>query len=84
MPRLGPELVAQILVGPRIGERAQIVDQGVDPDVHHLLGVPRHRHAPRLPDAAEAEVTEAALDEAARLVVAEPRDHEVRPLVVQS
>ena len=52
--------------------------------VDHLLGIPWHGNAPRLPSPAEAEVLEPALDEAPRLVVTELRQHEVRPLVVEA
>src|SRR5262249_22660177 len=52
------------------------------PDVHHLLAVPRHRYSPGLARAAEAEVPQAAFDEAPRFVVAVLRLHEVGPLVV--
>ena len=79
----GPELLAQVLARACVGERAQVVDQRVDPHVDHLLGVPRHRHAPRLAGAAEAEVPEPAFDEAARLVVTEVGNHELGLLVVE-
>src|SRR5438552_10177830 len=82
--RNGPELLAQVLARACVRERAQVVDQRVDPDVDHLLGVPRNRHAPGLARAAEAEISEAARDEAAGLVVAEVWEHEVGPLVVEA
>src|ERR1700745_1680442 len=79
-----PELLAQVFFAvSRVGERAEVVDQGVYPDIGDLLLVPRDRHAPRLAGTADAEVLESALDEAARLVVAVLRQDEVGPLVVE-
>src|SRR5206468_10397353 len=78
-----PKLLAQVLALARIRERTEVVDEGVYPDISDLLLVPGDRHAPRLAGAADAEVLEAALDEAARLVVAELRQDEVGPLVIQ-
>src|SRR5919201_68381 len=83
MPDLWPELLAQILAVARVGERTQVVDQRVDPDIDDLLLVPRNGHAPGLARAAEPEVLQAAGDERARLVVAEPRQDEVGPRVIQ-
>jgi hypothetical protein len=78
-----PELVAQVLAFARVCESAQVVDEGVYPDIGHLPLVPGDRYAPRLPGPADAEVLESALDEAASLVVAKARQHEVWPLVVE-
>ena len=80
---LGPERVAQILAGPCEGERAQIVDERVRPDVGDLPLVPRQRDAPGLARAADREVAQPARDEAPHLVEPERRLHEVRPLVVE-
>src|SRR5439155_21039298 len=78
-----PEALAEVLALTSVGERAQVVDKRVYPDIGDLLLVPGDRHAPRLARPADAEVCEPALDEPARLVVAEARQHEVRPLVVE-
>ena len=67
----------------RVGERAQVVDERVGPDVGDLVRIPRDRDAPRLARAADREVLQAALDEAPRLVGAELRQDEVGPLVVE-
>src|SRR5207253_9583983 len=67
----------------RVAEGAQVVDEGVGPDVGDLLRIPRDRDAPRLRRPADREVAEPALDEAARLVVAEVRQDEVRAVVVE-
>ena len=67
----------------RVGERAQVVDERVGPDVGDLIRIPRDRDAPGLARAADREVLQAAGDEAPRLVVAEAGQHEVRPLVVE-
>ena len=80
---LGPVAVSQVFAGTGVRQRAQVVDQRVDPDPRDLLGIPRDRHPPRLPLTADAEVLETRLDQAPRLVVAEPRKDEVRTLVVE-
>ncbi len=73
----------EILARPRVGERAQVVDERVSPDVGDLALVPGQRDAPGLARAADREVLEATGDEAPRLVVAEVRQHEFRSLVVE-
>src|SRR5438477_8024761 len=78
-----PELLPQVLVLPGVGERAQVVAEGVYPDICDLLLVPGDRHAPRLAGAADAEVLKATFDEAPSLVGAELRQDEIRPLLVQ-
>jgi hypothetical protein len=78
-----PVPLGQVLALLGVRERAQVVDQRVDPDVHDLVGVPRDRDAPRLSGTAQAEVLQPARDEAPRLVVPEPRQHEVGSLVVE-
>ena len=83
VPHVRPEAVTQVLALTRVRQRAQVVDEGVDPDVGDLPLVPGDRDAPRLPGPADAEVLEAALDEAPCLVVAKARQHEVRALVVE-
>src|SRR5256714_14376821 len=78
-----PELLPQVLVLPGVAERAQVVDEGVYPDICDLLLVPGDGHAPRLSGAADAEVLKATFDEAPSLVGAELRQDEIGPLVVQ-
>jgi hypothetical protein len=81
MPDLGPEAL-EVLAG-RVAEGAPVVDERVGPDVGDLLRIPRDRHAPGLRRPADREVAEAAPDEAARLVGAEPRQDEVGARVVE-
>src|SRR5262249_41116137 len=83
VPHLGPELRPEVFPLARVRERAQVVDQRVDPDVDDLLRIPRDRDAPGLARAAEAEVLQPARDERARLVVAKARQHEVWAAVVE-
>ena len=54
----------------RVGEagRGDVVGQRVDPDVHHVLRVAGHRHAPGEGGPADREVREAALHEGDDLV----------------
>ena len=78
-----PERGAQVLARPRIGERAQVVDERVGPDVGDLALVPRQRNAPRLARPADREVAQPTRDEAPNLVEAELRLQEVVPLVVE-
>ena len=73
----GPELGLKILALTRVGQRAQVVDERVGPDVGDLALVPRQRDAPGLACARDAEVLEPAGDEGARLVEPEPGQHEV-------
>src|SRR4029077_5801822 len=72
-----PELLAQVLPVSRVRQRAQVVDQGVYLDIRDLPFVPGDRYAPRLAGTADAEVLQAALDEAAFLVVAVARQDEI-------
>ena len=83
VPGRGPVLGYEVLARARVGERAQVVDERISPDVGDLALVPRQRDAPGLARAADREVLQAPRDEAPRLVVAERRQHEVRPLVVE-
>src|SRR6185503_3843466 len=67
VPHLGPKLLTQVLAVTRIRERAQVIDQRIDPDVDDLIGVPGDRDAPGLAGTAEAEVLQATGDERAGL-----------------
>jgi hypothetical protein len=84
MTHLGPEPRAEVLVRMREAERAPVVDERVDPDVHDLRLVPGHRHAPVLRGPADADVFEPSLDEAPRLVVAKAGSDDARALVVEA
>ena len=79
----GPVPRDEVLARPRVGQRAQVVDERVRPDVDDLLRVPRDGNAPRLTCAADREVLEPARDEAPGLVRAERGQHEVRTRVVE-
>ena len=81
VPDRRPERPDQVLTGARIRQRADVVDEGVRPDVGDRIRIPRDRDAPRLAGAADREVLEATLDEAARLVRPESRQDEVGALV---
>ncbi len=74
----GPVARREVLPGARVGERREVVDERVDPDVDDLLLVPGDGDAPGDAGAADADVLEALLDERQGLVVARPRLHEVR------
>src|SRR4026208_2299758 len=83
MPHLGPVVLNQVLTVSCIGERAKVVDQRIDPDIGDLVGCPRKRNTPGLAGPTDAEVLEAARNEASRLVVPEVLEHEVGPFVVE-
>src|SRR3954447_20008980 len=78
-----PEALTEILALARVGKCTDVVDERVYPDIGDLLLVPGDRNAPRLAGTADAEIRQAALDEAPRLVVAEARQDEIGALVVQ-
>src|SRR5581483_13983 len=80
---LRPECVAEVLSRPRVREGAQVVDEGVGPDVRHLRVVPRERDPPRLAGATDGEVAETARNEAPDLVAPERGLDEVGSRVVQ-
>src|SRR4029079_904242 len=80
--RGGPEPFE--VVARRVGQRAEVVDQRVGPNVGDLIRVPGDRHPPGLRRATDREVAESALDEAARLVRAEVREDEIGPIVVEA
>ncbi len=68
VPDRRPERVEQVLARAGVGERAQVVDERVCPDVGDRIRIPRDRDPPRLPGSADREVLQPALDEAPRLV----------------
>ena len=78
-----PERRHEVLAGAGVGERAQVVDERVRPDVDDLVGIPGDRDAPRLAGPADREVLEPSGDERPCLVRAEPGQDEVRALVVE-
>ncbi len=55
-----PERRAIVIAEP---QRRDVVDERVEPDVHHALRVERQRDAPGLPCAADGDVVETALDD---------------------
>ena len=65
-----PVAPLRVVARPRVGKRRDVVDERVDPDVDHLLGIPGHGDAPGDRLAADRDVVEAALDERQGLVVA--------------
>ncbi len=62
----------------RIARAGDVIGQRIDPDIHHMIGRSRHRHAPVEAGAADREVDQPALDEAQDLVAARFRADEVR------
>src|SRR5690349_13381759 len=74
---------AQILSGSRIGERTDVVDERIGPDVGNLALIPGQRDPPWLAGARDAEVAKTAGDERARLVVAEVGPDKFGALVVE-
>ena len=79
----GPVALAQILPLAGEGQRRDVVEQGVEPDVHPLLGVPGQRQPPFQRRPRKRDVFEAALDEGDRLVAAEVGHDEVGTRLVQ-
>ena len=65
---LRPELGVALAV--EAAEAADVVGQGVEPDVDHVLRIVGDVHAPREVGPADGEILQAALDEAHDLVVA--------------
>ncbi len=78
-----PVAPLEVVAGPGVGQGRDVVDQRVDPDVDHLLGIPRHGDAPGDRLAADGDVVEAALDERQGLVVTRPGPHPVGVLEVE-
>ena len=56
----------RIFIG--IAQRRDVIGQGVDPDVHHVVRVPRHRHAPIEGGARDRKIAQARFDEAHDLI----------------
>ena len=61
----------ELLVVAAEADGAEVVGEGVEPDVGDVLGVPRQRNAPVDARAADREVAQAGADQAERLVAAE-------------
>ena len=80
----GPEAVGQVHARPRVAERRDVVEEGVEPHVHDLALVPRQGHAPAELRPRERDVLQAGLDEREGLVAAEVRAHEVRTVGVEA
>ena len=80
----GPEAVGQVLAVARVGERRVVVEEGVEPDVHHLARDPTAAARPSVRFGRDSETScEPALDERERLVAAEVGHDEVGPLLVE-
>ena len=70
----GPEFRPRTVVGEAC--RGDVVGQRVDPDIHHMLRIAWHRHAPGEGGAADREVRKPALHEGDDLVEILFRRHE--------
>ena len=75
----GPPLREQGLVGSE-ADRADVVDQRIEPDIDDARRILRHRDAPGLPRATDRNVVEAALDQPEDLVAANVWCQELRLL----
>ena len=81
---VGRPVAAEIgRVGVGIAGRRDVVGQRVDPNVHHMVGIVGHRHAPLETGARDREVVEPALDEADNLVAPRLGQDEIRVRVVE-
>ena len=78
---ISPLLVVVSIRG-KINAR-QIAGQGVVPDVKHLLGIIRPRHAPLDAFAADRDIAQTAPHETLHLITAEVRLDELRMLLVK-
>ncbi len=79
----GPELAVEGVVVRAVAERGDIVGERVDPDVNHVLGVERHRDAPRETRARDAQVLQPLVDELDHLVLAAFGLDEIGPVPIQ-
>src|SRR5680860_349019 len=80
----GPVARGQVLALAGEAECGDVVEQGVEPDVHALLGVPGQPHPPLQLGTRERDVLQPPLDEGDRLVAAEIRHDEVGPFLVEA
>jgi len=78
-----PELLGDVLIGS-VAERRVVVEERVEPDVDHLVGVPGDGHPPLQGRPGERDVLQALLDEGERLVAPEVRRDELGPLLVEA
>ena len=81
--QVGRPVLPQRIAGVGIAARGDVVGERVQPDIHDVLGIARHRHAPREAGARHREVLQAALHEADDLVAPAVRRDEARVLVVE-
>ena len=72
-----PPRLEQPVVGA-VPDSRDVVDERVDPDINHAVGIGRHRNAPRLAGPAHRDVVEAGLEQAEHLVAADLRLQELR------
>ena len=73
----GPVALEHRGVGVREADTGQVVGQGVDPDVHDVLGMVGNRHAPVERGARDRQVPQAPRDEADHLVAPDVGSDEV-------
>ncbi len=66
-----------VALGVGIAHGGEIVGERVEPDIHDVLGIARHRDAPGEAGARDRQIVEAAADEAHHLVAARARRDEV-------
>ena len=81
--QVGRPVLPQRIAGVGIAALGDVVGERVQPDVHDVLGIARHRHAPREAGARHREVLQAALHEAHDLVAPAVRPDEARVLLVE-
>ena len=67
----------------READAGDVVGQRVEPDIHHVLGVVRHLHAPIEGGARDRQILQPRLDEADDFVATRVRTDEVRLLLVE-
>ena len=78
-----PELLGHVLALDRVAERRVVVEQGVEPDVDHLVRVPGHRHPPLQRRPGQRDVLQSLPDEGERLVAPEVGNDEIGTLGVE-
>ena len=81
--QVGRPVLPQRVAGVGIAALGDVVGERVEPDVHDVLGIAGHRHAPGEAGARHREVLQPALDEAQDLVAPAVRPDEARVLLVE-
>ena len=78
----GPQaLEPRLVIGKADG--GDVIGERIHPDIHHMLGIARHRHAPVEGGARDRQVLKAGAHEARHLVQPLARQNEIRNLVVE-